>query len=226
MLNFALIMISDVLKDRMEVIGLTQAKLAEAIGCTPTQLSLFFKGEASLNRSALDKCFKILGISFETLSNRIALAKRVADHLKDSSIETVVMMSRTKMMSVTMIPEITAFPEVTKEEFDMMVKSRVADYESTFPYFKAMVLYFKNSPEKQTPKTAEKSLIRLASALIAVPVINVFGIGTAIGAVVGALATKKSFLRDLINTAWGPILAITYELFDKKQCPVKSTNTI
>lgn len=209
-------MISEVIRDRMEVIGLTQAKLAEAIGCTPTQLSLFLKGEASLNRKALDKCFTVLGISFETLSKRITLAKKVADCFKGRPVKIIAEMSRDEMVARTKISDIKAFPEVTKEEFDIMVKSRVADYESTFQYFKAMVLYFMGSPEKQTPKTAEKSLIMLATALIAVPVINLFGIGTAIGAVVGALAAKKSFLRDIINTAWGPILAITYELFDNK----------
>lgn len=52
----------EVIKDRMEVVGLTQAKLSEAAGCSSTQLSLFLKDEASLNSAALDKCFDTNGL--------------------------------------------------------------------------------------------------------------------------------------------------------------------
>lgn len=200
----------------MEVIGLTQAKLSDSIGCTPTQLGLFLKNEASLNKDALDKCFRILGIPIESSLKRSKLAHKVATIMKGNSIELVASMSRDDMIRRTHISEIAAFPIVSKEEFELMVSSGVADYESTFQYFKALVLFFMQSPDKQTPKSAEKSLNALASVLIAVPFIPFLGVGTVIGAAIGALAVKKSFLSKAINTAWGPILTLAINIFDRE----------
>lgn len=210
-------MIQKVIKERMEVIGLTQAKLAEAIGCTPTQLGLFLRDEASLNKNSLNKCFQALGISLDSISKRIDLAKRAAKALKNVSIEKVVSMTREEMINETKIPEIIAFPVVSKNEFEMMIASCVADYESTFQYFKALVLFFMKSPEKQTPKSAENSLSILASVLIDVPFMPFMGVSTVIGAAVGALAVKRKFLSRAINNAWGPILTLSMSIFDKNE---------
>lgn len=209
-------MINEIIKDRMEVVGLTQAKLSEAIGCTPTQLSLFLKGEASLNRIALDKCFVILGIPVENISRRIKLAKRTAQTLKSFSIEEVASMSRTDIIKNSNIKEIEAFPVVSREEFELMVSSGVADYESTFQYFKAIVLQFMQMPEKITPKTAETSLNLLAKSLIVLPFIPFVGSIVGMAAAVGALAMKKTFLSNAINNAWGPLLTLTFSLFEKE----------
>lgn len=209
-------MISEVIKQRMEGIGLTQAKLSEAIDCTPTQLGLFLKNEASLNKNALDKCFKILGIPIETTMKRQELANKAATMLKGNSIELVASMSKDDMIRKTNIAEIAALPIVSKEEFELMVSSGVADYESTFQYFKALVLFFMHSPDKQTPKSAEKSLSALAAVLIAAPFMPFLGVGTVIGAAVGALAVKKSFMSKAVNTAWGPILTLAINIFDRE----------
>lgn len=208
-------MIPEVIKSRMEVVGLTQAKLSEAIGCTPTQLSLFLKDEASLNRTALDKCFDILGISLTSVSNRIELARRVAGLLSSFPIEDIAKMSRAKMIETTGLKELLALPEVTKEEFEMMISSGIADYESTFQYFKSLVLQFRQLPSKITPKAASLSLNMLASSLIALPFLPLLGIGSVIGAAVGAFATKKDSFAKAVNNAWGPLLTLTMNLFDK-----------
>lgn len=208
-------MIPEVIKSRMEVVGLTQAKLSEAIGCTPTQLSLFLKDEASLNRTALDKCFDILGISLTSVSNRIELARRVAGLLSSFPIEDIAKMSRAKMIETTGLKELLALPEVTKEEFEMMISSGIADYESTFQYFKSLVLQFRQLPSKITPKAASSSLNMLASSLIALPFLPLLGIGSVIGAAVGAFATKKDSFAKAVNNAWGPLLTLTMNLFDK-----------
>lgn len=210
-------MITEVVKNRMEVVGLTQAKLSEAIGCTPTQLSLFLKEEASLNRAALDKCFDILGISLSTINKRIELARQTATILSTYSVEEIALMNRDKMIRITKLKEILALPEVTKEEFEMMISSGIADYESTFQYFKSIVLQFRQLPSKITPKAAATSLNKLASTLIALPFLPFLGIGTVIGAAVGAMATKQSSFAQAVNNAWGPLLTLTMNLFDKNR---------
>lgn len=210
-------MISEVIKSRMEVVGLTQAKLSEAIGCTPTQLSLFLKDEASLNRIALDKCLAILGISLTSISNRIELAKRSAELLSSFSVECIAQMSRAKMIETTGLKELLALPEVTKEEFETMISSGIADYESTFQYFKSLVLQFRQLPSKITPKAASSSLNSLASSLIALPFLPLLGIGSVIGAAVGSLAARKDFYAKAVNNAWGPLLTLTLNLFDNNK---------
>lgn len=207
-------MLPEVIRSRMEVVGITQAKLSEAIGCTPTQLSFFLKDEASLNRIALDKCFDILGISLTSISNRIELARRVAELLSSSQIESIAEMSRARMIQLTGLKELLALPEVTKEEFEMMISSGVADYESTFQYFKSLVLQFRQLPSKITPKAATSSLNFLASSLIAMPFLPFLGIGSVIGAAVGALAIRKDSFAKAVNNAWGPLLTLTLNLFD------------
>lgn len=210
-------MIIEVIKSRMEVVGLTQAKLSEAIDCTPTQLSLFLKGEASLNRTALEKCFEILGISLSTISKRIDLARKTAERLTSYTIEEIALMNRDKMIQLTGFKDLIALPEVTKEEFEMMISSGIADYESTFQYFKSLVLQFRQLPSKITPKAAATSLNLLASSLIALPFLPFLGIGTVIGAAVGALATRQTSFAKAVNNAWGPLLTLTMNMFDKNR---------
>ena len=210
-------MIPEVIKSRMEVVGLTQAKLSEAIGCTPTQLSLFLKNEASLNRTALDKCFDILGISLTSISNRIELARCAAESLSSFPVEYIAEMSRAKMIETTGLNELLALPEVTKDEFEMMISSGIADYESTFQYFKSLVLQFRQLPSKITPKAATSSLNSLANTFIALPFLPLLGIGSAIGAAVSALAIKQFSFAKAVNNAWGPLLTLTMNLFDSSK---------
>ena len=212
-------MISTVIKDRMEVVGLTQANLAEAIGCTPTQLSLFLKDEASLNRKSLDKCFTTLGISFDSISKRIELAKEISQSFKGKDIEEIITMSRTQMIEATGINDLKALPEVTKEEFEIMVSSGIGEYEATFPYFKTLVLHFLKVDTKITPKSAEKSFSALATALLAVPFIPYIGVGSAIGAAIGAMVLKKTFFSKAVKNAWAPLLTLSMSLFDFNNKP-------
>ena len=208
---------TEVIKNRMEIVGLTQAKLSESIGCTPTQLSLFLKDEASLNRTSLEKCFEILGIPLNAISKRIELAKLAAEKLSSYSIEDIAQMTRAKMISTTGLNDLLALPEVTKEEFEKMIFSGIADHESTYQYFKSLVLQFRQMPAKITPKAASTSLNLLASSLITLPFLPFLGIGTVIGAAVGALATKQSSFAKAVNNAWGPLLTLTMNLFDQNR---------
>lgn len=210
-------MIEKVIKDRMEVVGLTQHRLAQSIGCTPTQLSLFLKGEASLNRNSLNQCFKVLGIKLNSISKRIELAREVAGCLNECSVNEVINMSRHDMIVLTKIKEIAALPEVNKEEFEIMVSSDLGDYESTFQYFKTLVLHYMDSPEGFTPKKAEQSLNVLASLLVATPFVPILGIGSIIGAAVSSFAISNSKVSNAINNTWGPLTTLAMNLFNKNE---------
>lgn len=206
-------MIEKVIKERMEVVGLTQSKLSQQIGCTPTQLSLFLRGEASLNRHSLDECFRVLGIQFDGISKRIELARRAAQLLQDVSLERVSNMDRQEMISRIGLHEIYALPDVSKCEFEKMVSSGIGDYEATYPYFKTLVLHFMKVSNGLTPKKAETALNALATTLIATPLIPVLGIGSIVGAAVGALAMSNKSFSKAIDNAWGPLTTLTINLF-------------
>lgn len=206
-------MIEKVIKDRMEVVGLTQSKLSQQIGCTPTQLSLFLRGDASLNRHSLDKCFKVLGIQFDDISKRIELARKVADQLRSMQLEVVSTMDRRTMIHQTGLQDLYALPEVSECEFETMVSSGVGNYEATYPYFRTLVLHFMKASNGLTPKKAETALNALAGTLIAAPLIPVLGIGSIVGAAVGALAISNKSLSKAIDNAWGPLTTLTINLF-------------
>lgn len=206
-------MIEKVIKERMEVVGLTQSKLSQQIGCTPTQLSLFLRGEASLNRHSLDDCFRVLGIQFDGISKRIELARRAALLLQDITLERVSNMDRQEMVSLIGLHEIYALPDVSECEFETMVSSGVGDYEATYPYFRTLVLHFMKATNGITPKKAETALNTLVSTLIAAPLIPVLGIGSIVGAAVGALAMSNKSFSKAIDNAWGPLTTITINLF-------------
>lgn len=211
-------MLPEVIKERMEVVGLTQAKLASTIGCTPTQLGLFIKGEASLNRECIDNCFKILGINIDAISKRIDLAKRASTLLASWTVEEVSEMSKSDMIVKTGIKEIGALPDVSKEDFELMVSSEIADYESTFVYFKAMVMHFMQIGDKCTPKIVESSFNNLARAFISQPFVPLLGlgVGSIIGAAVGTLALNKKVFSHAVNNVWAPLLTLAVNLYDRK----------
>lgn len=210
-------MINEVIKERMEVVGMTQAKLAELTGSTPAQLSLFFKGEASLSRKALDKCFECLGIPLQTIGNRMQMAKKVAAALEKKSVAEVVAMNKAEMIKESGYNEIMALPDVTKEEFELMLSSQIADCESTYPYFKTLVLHYKELSGKMTPKSVENSFNALAKYLVPLAAIPLIGPISVIGLAVMAMVSKKSSISNSLSNAWGPLLTLTLSLFDKEK---------
>lgn len=211
-------MITKAIKDRMDIAGITQAEMAAAIGCAPTQFGLFLKGKTSLNRESLEKCFHMLGIQLETITKRIELAKKIAQKLQNFSIEYVSKMDRESMIRRTGVRDLKALPEVTKQEFEIMISSGIGEYEGTFQYFKTLVLHCMKSSDGFSPKKVEKSLNALAGLLVAVPLVAaplmpVLGIGSLIGAAVGAFAVKNTNLSRALNNAWGSLTTLTLNQF-------------
>lgn len=218
-------MIEKLIKERMQVIGMTQAKLAEMVGCTPTQLGLFLKSEASLNRESLDKCLKVVGINLDVDLKRIETARLAASRLADIPLSEIKNMGRHTMAKITQLDALECLPDPNEAEFEKMVSSGIIDYEATFPFFKSLVLHFRNIGENNpTPKTVQTSLETIAKAMpfgasaAAVASASMFG-GTLlpislIGFAIGTLMNSKVYAKAATN-AWAPLLTITKGLLKK-----------
>ena len=217
-------MIAQLVKQRMEIAGLTQGKLAEASGCTPSQMGLFLKGKASLNRESMDKCMQYVGIDLSIQSKRIATARFVANSLEKFSIEEIAKMNQEEMATKSGCSSILVLPNADYDTFTEMVKSGIVDYESTFPFFKSLVLHFSNVGEKITSKSVENSfdyiLKLLPLAILGGPIALLgFAVGTLcspLHVAMNKLVEKNIFPKTVIN-AWIPLLTITYNLLKNSQ---------
>lgn len=218
-------MIEKLIKERMQVIGLTQARLAELVGCTPTQLGLFLKSEASLNRESLDKCLKVVGINLDVNLKRIETARLAASRLVDFPLSEIKNMGRHTMSKITQIDALDCLPDPNESDFEKMVSSGIIDYEATYPFFKSLVLHFRNLGDNNlTPKTVQTSLETIAKALP----LGIKGTAVAgavlfsgallpvslIGVAIGSLMNSKIYSKVATN-AWAPLLTITKELLKK-----------
>lgn len=214
-------MVEQLIKQRMELAGVTQAKLAEASDCTPSQMGLFLKGKSTLNRESFDKCLQYVGIDLSIQSKRIETALEVAKNLKGFSKEAISEMSQKEMTEKSGISAVLALPDVEYGKFVEMVKSGIVDYESTFPYFKSLVLHFHNVGEKVTARTAENSfnnilgLLPLGAMFPIMGAALIGGILSPLGMVMGKLFENKTFPKSAIS-AWTPLLTITYSLLKNK----------
>lgn len=217
-------MIEKLIKERMQVIGLTQAKLAEMVGCTPTQMGLFLKSDASLNREALDKCLQVVGINLDIDLKRIETARLAASRLADIPLGEIKDMGRHTMAKMTQIEAIECLPDPNESEFEKMVSSGIIDYEATYPFFKSLVLHFRNMGESNlTPKTVQTSLENIAKAIpfgagVAAAGAAMFGGAllhiSLIGVAIGSLMNSSVYAKAATN-AWAPLLSITKGLLKK-----------
>lgn len=219
-------MIEKLIKERMQVIGMTQAKLAEMVGCTPTQMGLFLKSEASLNRESLDKCLKVVGINLDTDLRRIETARLAASRLADIPLAEIKNMGRHTMARMTQIEALECLPDPNESQFEQMVSSGIIDYEATYPFFKSLVLHFRNIGDSNlTPKTVQTSLETIAKAIPFGATGAAVAAGAAVlggallpislvGVAIGSLMGSKVYAKAATN-AWAPLLSITKGLLKK-----------
>ena len=213
-------MVEEIVKNRMSLAGLTQAKLAEMSDCTATQMGLFLKGAGFLNKTSFEKCMAVLGVRLDIYDKRFQLAQKAALKLKRFKSDEVIAMPKSEMASVTGIPEISSLFDVSEEELDNIVSSGIVDYEGTYPYFKAMVLHLIQVGEKASPKSVEKSFSKLAAACVIAPAIpaigiaSVFGIASAIGIATGLLLGNKKY-SSLSSNALTPLMVLTKQILKK-----------
>lgn len=160
-------MISEIIKNRINLTGIPQAKLAEVIGTTPSQLGLFFKEKASLNNESLEKCLNIVDVNLNVYSKRYNLAQKAAIILKskDYQLDGIVSLSKDKFIEVTKIKELKYLQDVNEQEFEEILKSEIIDYESTFPFFKVLVMHLFEIGDKFTSKQVENSYKNITDVL-------------------------------------------------------------
>ena len=207
-------MIESIVKDRMCLAGITQAKLAEMSDCTATQMGIFLKGEGFLNKTSLEKCLSVLGIRVDIYDKRFRIAQKAATILKGRKTEEIIAMKKETMASLTGLKEILCLFDVSEEELDKIVSSGIVDYEGTYPYFKAMVLHLMQIGEKCTPKMVETSFSNLAKIGAIAPAIPLLGISSAIGIATGLLLGNKMY-KSLSSNALTPLMVLTKQILKK-----------
>lgn len=201
----------------MDLIGKTNAEVANAIGCSSTQLGIFLNGKGFLNQKALEKCLELTGINLNLYQHRFDVACEVAQKLINLNVDVsqVVEMSQQEMTSESGVQEVMSFLDVSNgEKFDEIYNNEIVDVESTFPYFKIIVLQLMQSGLKTTPKKAEKALDDLAKIFSNVNFV-LMGVST-ISFLVGNLFLKNSTYNRNATSFMSSIFTLAKSLFNKK----------
>jgi len=201
----------------MDLIGKTNAEVANAIGCSSTQLGIFLNGKGFLNQKALEKCLELTGINLNLYQHRFDVACEVAQKLINLNVDVsqAVEMSQQEMTSESGVQEVMSFLDVSNgEKFDEIYNNEIVDVESTFPYFKIIVLQLMQSGLKTTPKKAEKALDDLAKIFSNVNFV-LMGVST-ISFLVGNLFFKNSTYNRNATSFMSSIFTLAKSLFNNK----------
>lgn len=216
-------MLRDIINERIELSIATQADIAQSIGTTPAQISLYLRGKASLNNEALEKCITELNVNVETYHARYALAKRIAVILKKENISSQELLNITKeeLIEITKIESLKFLMDVTAEELKDIVSSNIIDYESTYPFFRVLVCHIMNIGENPTPKTSALSFDKLTASLPSLA--NMLSNIPILGAIASSSIIKVSRLMedayknfDRKGGLLSPLLSLTYESLKNK----------
>jgi transcriptional regulator with XRE-family HTH domain len=136
-------LLSQTIKERIPLTGISQAEIAKIIKVSPAQLTQYLNGNSSLNKDSLDTLLKTVGINHQIYSNRLKFAKEVAIKLKKFDSKAIINMDKEQMIKETGIEQIKYFPDFTKSEMKEIVEKSFFDYEDTFGYLKTLVLFYK-----------------------------------------------------------------------------------
>lgn len=150
------------IKDRVNLFGDKYKLIAEKIGVHPVQLSKFMKeeNEGPLDREALEKLMRYLGIELECYENRYKLAADVATILHEKKL-SVDYLSKEQLISLTEKKEIKYLLEFeSKEEMEEFLEHNIIERESTFYYFKSLVSLFEKIIEKGDIEDIRSSVTR------------------------------------------------------------------
>lgn len=214
-------MLYKIIQERILLAGTTQAKVAETIGATPAQFSLYLRGKAALNNESIENCLTALDINVEVYHKRLLFAKEVAEELSNYNLNDSELLTMTKSKMKSLLSKdkgrlLHYLIEVDDFEFKEIVESGIIDYEGTFSFFRILVAHIIQLGEKPTPKVTVKSL---SSLLCALPVVGgAFAIAAPIS--MGLLgASSLGYVAFNIfkkNTFLSPLLSLTYQSLKKK----------
>lgn len=155
--------IVETIRTRLDSMGMSQAQFAKQVSATPSQMSIFLKGNGSLSTKCLNNSLDLVGIDLSLYSNRNNLAKRVASFLISKNVSSIENWTKNDLAIFTQQKEISLLFDVqSEEEYIELEQSGIIDIESTFPYFKAMVTYFMSLDGiKPTASRAKQALEKL-----------------------------------------------------------------
>ena len=134
--------ILEVVKTRLEIMGTSQAQFARCVSVTPAQMGLFLRDRGSLTEKSLIKIMDFIGINIPMYSERLELAKDIANYLRLRGITNIDNWTKEDLVSLTKKNQILVFFDVkSKKLYKTLLESGKVDMESTYPYFKALVSY-------------------------------------------------------------------------------------
>lgn len=206
-------MIHEIITYKLKMSGMTQANLARLIETSPTQLGNYLKGQGSLTEKSLNKCFDILEINIERYKSIYQVAQNTSEILKKRGIgfDQVMRMTKIEIIHITEIEQIKQFIDVnSEEEYEDIIKYNIIDYQSTFPYFKSMVVYLMNAGEKVTTKSNTTTWTLLFGALALSSV------------VAGPIGLLTSGIRAGISAAIGAVGGVALSNILKEDRPLES----
>lgn len=154
--------ISEIINDRIKSSGKSQAEIAKEIETTPSQLGLFLKGEASLSRKSMNKCFEVLNIDLMMYKRRNDLAKRIAKALRAKRITDIDNLTQDDIIALTGEKDLQFFREEDEERYLEITESGYIDPESTYNYMKSLISYYLVAPDvdKITNKQAQMTVAK------------------------------------------------------------------
>lgn len=209
--------ITEVIANRLQLMGSSQSYIAEEIGTNPTQLGVFLKGNGTLPNNVLNKILETVGIDLEIYERRDQLANRVVTILKKKNVTTIDNWSRQEIIDFVKIKELELFIDVNDlESYIKILSSKLIDIESTFPYFKALVSYKLNlENEKITSKTAYNAILKTVNSNFLESSPKYFSVVSLIAAkmgLVGAATLTGATMLGLILAGAAGLAGATYEL--------------
>ena len=214
-------MVEKIVKQKSELVGITQQNLAEACGCSASQMGQFLNGKSWVNQDVFEKCLQYIGIDLEIYLRRYKIAKDAAEILSNLKmpIEDVKTMERDEMAEKTKMPIIKGFIKTTEEEFDDIVEKKVVDYESCYVYLRTLIIQIMSIGigEKITPKKAHTSLDNIAQNSTAGAALTSEILGTlgtiAAGFITAGVMSLISSRNQEYKKNTNPLLSLTKALF-------------
>lgn len=194
---------------RAEMLGITQKEFAEHTGTTASQTNMFWKGISTLGQNKLDEAFKTLEIDISKYSNRNELAQKTAAILisKGYTAGQAKRFRQSELASIVGEPAIKTFFNIDSQLIDELITSPYVDFESTFIFFKAMVVQIMAANGKTTKLTYQNSWKELIPASLVVA-----GLGLALFPIAGIGIAAASILAGAKLFGKSTILAPFYLL--------------
>ena len=217
----------ETVQSRLDLMGMSQAQLADNSSATPSQMGIFLRGKGSLSTESLNKVLDILGVDLSIYVKRNNLAKEVALFLKSRHVESIDNWPKEDLALFTRKKEVLQFFDVnSREELLSLIESDVVDVESSYPYFKALIQYYMSiedsnptaSQAKQAIENLTKNIINSDSietdsnikAMVAGAAVGILAasplIAGGVGILVGTMLSKQVGAISLFSKSFGKSL--------------------